>query len=230
MAMEMHRGQTINAGPTKPNHGEQRLTWSNFFRPVLDLLLTCWYFAPTKLLSFSSAAAAAAATPTRASETARVTGTIICTSDGDVRLCFQTDPTTHPYLLVDLPLTLAELAAAVETGVASIDLECAAERGWSGRWRMTCNGRRLRGRATRRAEADATVAAVLEGARTVKAGAGVIEGATYVRGEFERVGGRGSAAAESEAYHLVEPERGGPDGEEGLCALSVFFIAAEAAK
>ncbi|KAK1293616.1 hypothetical protein QJS10_CPB17g02578 [Acorus calamus] len=222
----MHRGQTINAGPTKPNHDQQRLTWSNFFRPVLDLLLTCWYFAPTKLLSFS----AAAATPTRASETARVTGTIICTSGGDVRLCFQTDPTTHPYLLVDLPLTPAELAAAVETGVASIALECAAERGWEGRWRMTCNGRRLRGRATRRAEADATVAAVLEGARTVKAGAGVIGGSTYVRGEFERVGRGSAAAAESEAYHLVEPERGGPAGEEGLCVLSVFFIAAVSAK
>ncbi|KAK1268449.1 hypothetical protein QJS04_geneDACA006590 [Acorus gramineus] len=225
MAMETHRGQTINAGPTKPNHDEQRLTWSNFFRPVLDLLLTCWYFAPTKLLSFSAAAA-----PTRASETARVTGTIICTSDGDVRLCFQTDPTTHPYLLVDLPLTPAEVAAAVETGVASIALECAAARGGAGRWRAWCNGRRLRGSATRRAEVDATEAAVLEGARTVKAGAGVIGGATYVRGEFERVGGGGSAAAESEAYHLVEPERGGPDGKEGLCVLSVFFIAAAAAK
>lgn len=203
-------------------------------RPVLDHLLSCWACRPQTVLillpSFIGRLLPDSTT------TSTVTGTILCPQHDKVRLCLQADPSSPPILLLDLPITTPDFAAAIHGGGCRVAFECCGgERAekplleGTEAWAVFLNGRRA-GFASRRRVAGRE-ARLLGAMGTVSAGAGVLPAVAevgvgamaspagmgrckYLRGSFERVVG----SADSESYHLVDPD--GCLGQE----LSLFFL------
>ena len=190
---------------------------------IEQLLFPCWAFR-LRDLPFFFAPSAGGAAP--------VTGTFIFHEHGKVRLCLQFEPSSLPYIFLDLPITTADFVAGVRGGGWRIAFACNDSGGKEKPplhgekvWEVSFNGKKA-GFATR-PEMTERDTLLLHATRKVSTGAAIMapqaaETATtegmrrckYLRGKFERVVG----SVDSESYHLVDPE-----GDLGQ-VLSLFFL------